>query len=169
MSTQHKPESLDLEFLKTASNKRFAIVYSEWNSEIIDRLVKGARDAEARVALPAARHLARQAARLAAARAPQLVVEDVGILGAHAQCLQLGHGGALLLLVVHREQRRANALHHVARPLLHAQIPLRRRVVRKGMATRVGAAAAHNLEAAFANRRRGGVAPRSDLPAARQG
>ncbi|MFL2602412.1 MAG: 6,7-dimethyl-8-ribityllumazine synthase [Cryomorphaceae bacterium] len=42
MSTQHKPESLDLEFLKTASNKRFAIVYSEWNSEIIDRLVKGA-------------------------------------------------------------------------------------------------------------------------------
>jgi len=42
MSTQHKPESLDLEFLKTASNKRFAIVYSEWNSEIIDRLLKGA-------------------------------------------------------------------------------------------------------------------------------
>ena len=42
MSTEHKPKYLDLEFLKTASNKRFAIVYSEWNSIIIDRLLKGA-------------------------------------------------------------------------------------------------------------------------------
>ena len=42
MSTKHKPKSLDLEFLKTASNKKFAIVYSEWNSDIIDRLLKGA-------------------------------------------------------------------------------------------------------------------------------
>ncbi len=45
MSTKHRPSNLDLDKLKLAvnrSNKKFAIVYSEWNPEIINRLLEGA-------------------------------------------------------------------------------------------------------------------------------
>ena len=42
MSTQHKPKEVDINRLKLASEKRFAIVYSEWNPEIINRLLSGA-------------------------------------------------------------------------------------------------------------------------------
>ena len=42
MSTQHKPKEVDINILKLASEKRFAIVYSEWNPEIINRLLSGA-------------------------------------------------------------------------------------------------------------------------------
>ena len=42
MSTQHKPKDVDINRLKLASEKRFAIVYSEWNPEIINRLLSGA-------------------------------------------------------------------------------------------------------------------------------
>ena len=42
MSTQHKPKQVDINRLKLASEKRFAIVYSEWNPEIINRLLSGA-------------------------------------------------------------------------------------------------------------------------------
>ena len=41
MSTHYKP-SYSLEVLKQASNKKFGIVSSEWNSEIIQRLLNGA-------------------------------------------------------------------------------------------------------------------------------
>ena len=44
MSTKHRPSNLDLDKLKSASNKKFAIVCSEWNPEIINRLVEGAYD-----------------------------------------------------------------------------------------------------------------------------
>ena len=44
MSTKHRPSNLDLDKLKSASNKKFAIVYSEWNPEIINRLLDGAYD-----------------------------------------------------------------------------------------------------------------------------
>ena len=44
MSTKHRPSNLDLDKLKSASNKKFAIVCSEWNPEIIDRLLNGAYD-----------------------------------------------------------------------------------------------------------------------------
>jgi len=44
MSTKHRPSNLDLDKLKSASNKRFAIVCSEWNPEIINRLLEGAYD-----------------------------------------------------------------------------------------------------------------------------
>ena len=44
MSTKHRPSNLDLDKLKSASNKKFAIVCSEWNPEIINRLLKGAYD-----------------------------------------------------------------------------------------------------------------------------
>ena len=43
MSTHFKP-SHSLEVLKQASNKKFGIVSSEWNSEIIQRLLNGAYD-----------------------------------------------------------------------------------------------------------------------------
>ena len=42
MSTKHKPSNLNLKTLKSASKKKFAIVYSEWNQEIINRLLEGA-------------------------------------------------------------------------------------------------------------------------------
>ena len=42
MSTKHRPSNLDLDKLKSASNKKFAIVCSEWNPEIINRLLEGA-------------------------------------------------------------------------------------------------------------------------------
>ena len=42
MSTKHKPSILDTEKLNKATKKKFAIVCSEWNSEIIDRLLSGA-------------------------------------------------------------------------------------------------------------------------------
>ena len=42
MSTKHKSPNLDLNKLKAASAKKFAIVCSEWNSEIIERLMSGA-------------------------------------------------------------------------------------------------------------------------------
>ena len=42
MSTKHRPSNLDLDKLKSASNKKFAIVCSEWNHEIINRLLEGA-------------------------------------------------------------------------------------------------------------------------------
>jgi len=42
MSTKHKPSVLDTDKLKKASKKKFAIVCSEWNSEIINRLLSGA-------------------------------------------------------------------------------------------------------------------------------
>ena len=42
MSTKHKPTNLNLETLKSASKKKFAIVCSEWNQEIIKRLLEGA-------------------------------------------------------------------------------------------------------------------------------
>ena len=42
MSTQHKPKEVDINKLKPASEKSFAIVYSEWNPEIINRLLSGA-------------------------------------------------------------------------------------------------------------------------------
>ena len=41
MSSHYKP-SYSIEVLKQASNKRFGIVSSEWNSEIIERLLNGA-------------------------------------------------------------------------------------------------------------------------------
>ena len=44
MSTKHSPSNLDLDKLKSASNKKFAIVCSEWNPEIINRLLDGAYD-----------------------------------------------------------------------------------------------------------------------------
>ena len=44
MSTKHRPSNLDLDKLKSASNKKFAIVCSEWNPEIINRLLNGAYD-----------------------------------------------------------------------------------------------------------------------------
>ena len=44
MSTKHRPLNLDLDRLKSASNKKFAIVCSEWNPEIINRLLEGAYD-----------------------------------------------------------------------------------------------------------------------------
>ena len=44
MSTKHRPSNLDLDKLKSASNKKFAIVCSEWNTEIINRLLEGAYD-----------------------------------------------------------------------------------------------------------------------------
>ena len=44
MSTKHKPSNLDLDKLKSASDKKFAIVCSEWNPEIINRLLQGAYD-----------------------------------------------------------------------------------------------------------------------------
>ena len=44
MSTKHRPSNLDLDILKSASNKKFAIVCSEWNPEIINRLMEGAYD-----------------------------------------------------------------------------------------------------------------------------
>ena len=44
MSTKHRPLNLDLDRLKSASNKKFAIVCSEWNPEIINRLMDGAYD-----------------------------------------------------------------------------------------------------------------------------
>ena len=43
MSSHYKP-SYSIEVLKKASNKRFGIVSSEWNSEIIERLLNGAYD-----------------------------------------------------------------------------------------------------------------------------
>jgi len=43
MSSHYKP-FYSLEFLKQASNKKFGIVSSEWNSEIIQRLLTGAYD-----------------------------------------------------------------------------------------------------------------------------
>ena len=44
MSTKHRPSNLDLDKLKSASNKKFAIVCSERNPEIINRLMEGAYD-----------------------------------------------------------------------------------------------------------------------------
>ena len=44
MSTKHRPSNLDIDKLKSASNKKFAIVCSEWNPEIINRLLDGAYD-----------------------------------------------------------------------------------------------------------------------------
>jgi len=44
MSTKLRPSNLDLDKLKSASNKKFAIVCSEWNPEIINRLLEGAYD-----------------------------------------------------------------------------------------------------------------------------
>ena len=44
MSTKHRPSNFDLDKLKSASNKKFAIVCSEWNPEIINRLLDGAYD-----------------------------------------------------------------------------------------------------------------------------
>ena len=44
MSTKHRPSNLDIDKLKSASNKKFAIVCSEWNPEIINRLLEGAYD-----------------------------------------------------------------------------------------------------------------------------
>ena len=44
MSTKLRPSNLDLDKLKSASNKKFAIVCSEWNPEIINRLLDGAYD-----------------------------------------------------------------------------------------------------------------------------
>ena len=44
MSTKHRPSNLDLDKLKSASNKKFAIVCSEWNPVIINRLLEGAYD-----------------------------------------------------------------------------------------------------------------------------
>ena len=44
MSTKHRPSNLDLDKLKSASNKKFAIVCSEWNPEIINRRMEGAYD-----------------------------------------------------------------------------------------------------------------------------
>ena len=44
MSPKHRPSNLDLDKLKSASNKKFAIVCSEWNPEIINRLLEGAYD-----------------------------------------------------------------------------------------------------------------------------
>ena len=44
MSTKHRPSNLDLDKLRSASNKKFAIVCSEWNPEIINRLLEGAYD-----------------------------------------------------------------------------------------------------------------------------
>ena len=44
MSTKLRPSNLDLDKLKSASNKKFAIVCSEWNPEIINRLMEGAYD-----------------------------------------------------------------------------------------------------------------------------
>ena len=43
MSTHYKP-TYSLEVLKQASNKKFGIVSSEWNTEIILRLLNGAYD-----------------------------------------------------------------------------------------------------------------------------
>tara|TARA_B100000242_G_scaffold293137_1_gene270330 strand:+ start:107 stop:577 length:471 start_codon:yes stop_codon:yes gene_type:complete len=43
MSTHYKP-SYSLEVLKQASKKKFGIVSSEWNTEIIKRLLNGAYD-----------------------------------------------------------------------------------------------------------------------------
>ena len=41
MSSHYKP-SYSIEVLKQASNKKFGIVSSEWNSEIVQRLLNGA-------------------------------------------------------------------------------------------------------------------------------
>ena len=43
MSSQFKP-SFDKDYLKSVKSKRFGIVSSEWNSEIINRLLDGAFD-----------------------------------------------------------------------------------------------------------------------------
>ena len=42
MSTKHKSLNLEIDKLKSATGKNFAIVCSEWNPEIINRLLKGA-------------------------------------------------------------------------------------------------------------------------------
>ena len=42
MSTKHKSLNLEIDKLKSATGKKFAIVCSEWNPEIINRLLKGA-------------------------------------------------------------------------------------------------------------------------------
>jgi 6,7-dimethyl-8-ribityllumazine synthase len=41
MATNYKSK-LDLDLLRDAANKKFAIVYSEWNDDIVNRLVNGA-------------------------------------------------------------------------------------------------------------------------------
>lgn len=43
MSSQFKPSS-DKDYLKSVKSKRFGIVSSEWNPEIINRLLDGAFD-----------------------------------------------------------------------------------------------------------------------------
>ncbi len=52
MSTKHRPSNLDLDKLKSASNKKFAIVCSEWNPEIINRLLDGAYDFFEEIGIP---------------------------------------------------------------------------------------------------------------------
>ena len=52
MSTKHRPSNLDLDKLKSASNKKFAIVCSEWNPEIINRLLEGAYDFFEEIGIP---------------------------------------------------------------------------------------------------------------------
>ena len=52
MSTKHRPSNLDLDKLKSASNKKFAIVCSEWNPEIINRLLGGAYDFFEEIGIP---------------------------------------------------------------------------------------------------------------------
>ena len=41
MATNYKSK-IDLDLLRDAANKKFAIVYSEWNDDIVNRLVNGA-------------------------------------------------------------------------------------------------------------------------------
>ena len=41
MFIKKKPEVGDLKSLNSAKKKKFAIVYSEWNSEIVNRLLDG--------------------------------------------------------------------------------------------------------------------------------
>ena len=41
MATNYKSK-IDFDLLRDAANKKFAIVYSEWNDDIVNRLVNGA-------------------------------------------------------------------------------------------------------------------------------
>jgi 6,7-dimethyl-8-ribityllumazine synthase len=44
MSISNKALKIDIDFLKSASKKKFGIVSSEWNPEIINRLLQGSFD-----------------------------------------------------------------------------------------------------------------------------
>ena len=52
MFTKKKPEIGDLKFLNSAKTKKFAVVYSEWTSEIVNRLLDGVYDFFEKINIP---------------------------------------------------------------------------------------------------------------------